>query len=153
MSFTNELSIAPLTKEGVQLAVNQIINDLNSGTISPLLLKTRIKYLENIFDGVKERLDELALDEAQTYGEKSFAYQGLKVEVCEVATKYDFSNCGDPEYKEFTEEKAIIERNIKARETFLKALSGEHTTVTDGGEVITLYPPVKSSKTGLKFTV
>lgn len=153
MSFTNELSILPDNKESLNLAINQTINDIDMGVINPLQLKARLKYFEKYIDGIKDKLDEAALAEAEKYSEKKFGVFGMKVEVCEVYTKYDFSNTNDPTYSKLNEEKKKAEANVKEREIFLKSLTDKLDVIADGGEVVTIYPPIKQSKTGIKITL
>lgn len=154
MSFTNELSIIPTSKEGVELAANQLLNDLDAGLIDPLLLKSRFKYLENIVKAIKPKLDEMAVIEARKYGDKPFGYMGFKVRVAEFGTEYDYTNCGDPVFNQLAKNIKELTEKRKEREARLKLIKQGETDIytdPDTGEVTTLYPPLKTSTTSVEF--
>jgi hypothetical protein len=66
-----------------------------------------------------------------------------------MGVKYDYSVCNDPVYNKLKAQLTVLEDDIKAREKYLKAIptSGVETLFED--EVVTLYPPAKSSTTSI----
>jgi hypothetical protein len=90
---------------------------------------------------------ELTLEEAAKYG-KSFEHYNAKFEVKEMGVKYDFTQCGDPIYNKLAEELAELEKQVKDRQAFLKTVQpGTQLLIED--EVVTLYPPIKTSTTSI----
>jgi hypothetical protein len=92
------------------------------------------------------------LDEAYKYG-KSFEHYNAKFEIKEMGVKYDYSVCQDPVYNSLKNKLSILEDEIKAREKYLKAIlpSGVETLLED--EIVTLYPPSKTSTTTISVNL
>lgn len=88
-------------------------------------------------------------------GDTAVMYDGVKIERAEVGVKYDFENCNDEIMKKLIEEKKELDDRIKEREKFLKSLpvDGFEFANPNTGEIITIYPPARSSKTSLKATI
>jgi hypothetical protein len=80
---------------------------------------------------------------------------GTKLELAEVGTKYDFSQCNDSYLVRLESELVILEEKIKNRKDMLKTLSPEGIIVFDEetGEGDTVYPPSKTSKSSVKTTI
>ena len=131
-----------------------IISAIQQGEVNPLELKLKVKAMESVLETIKPILDKAARDEAETFGSKSFERLGAKVELFEAATKYDYSMCNDDEYKDLLVEQEKLKLKIKKREEFLKSIDGKMTLVIEGtGEVVTVFPPTKSSTSSLKITL
>ena len=131
-----------------------IISAIQQGEVNPLELKLKVKAMESVLETIKPILDKAARDEAETFGAKSFERLGAKVELFEAATKYDYSMCNDDEYKYLLVEQEKLKLKIKKREEFLKSIDGKMTLVIEGtGEVVTVFPPTKSSTSSLKITL
>ncbi len=79
---------------------------------------------------------------------------GALYSVKEFGTSYDYSNCGDNKYKKLLEHQEKLKKEIKKREDFLKGIS-RHETVVDEetSEILTVYPPVKKSSTGVQISI
>ena len=131
-----------------------IISAIQQGEVNPLELKLKVKAMESVLETIKPILDKAARDEAETFGAKSFERLGAKVELFEAATKYDYSMCNDDEYKDLLVEQEKLKLKIKQREKFLQAIDGKMTLVVEGtGEVVTVFPPTKSSTSTIKITL
>jgi hypothetical protein len=81
---------------------------------------------------------------------------GAKCEWVPTFTQYDYSRCADPEWEEYDAAERSATNSRKDRETFLRALK-EPITLVDtrqgNGEIVTVKPPVKTQKEGLKITI
>jgi hypothetical protein len=144
----------PATPEQVAEFSRQIIDELNAGELDALKFKIFLRGIEVFMDNIKPTLDELAREEAEKYGEKSFSLMGAKVELREVGTRYDYSKCGYSKLQHVTTELKTWEDQKKQCEKFLQALSGKTTVVNDvTGEIEDVYPPVKSSKSSVVITL
>jgi hypothetical protein len=94
-------------------------------------------------------------DELTKTGGKLTTPSGAKIEVAEVGTSYDFTNCGDIELTRMEEELKRSEEAVKNRRDFLKTVTVKGMVVTDTetGETYTVYPPVKTSKSSYKVSL
>jgi len=142
----------PNKKHIQQMAINDAKNMLESGEENPLLLRVQIKRMIEFLAVYDKQLDEAVRTEAELYGEKSFEFQGAKVELAEVSVRYNYSD--DIEWVKI---KGLIDpmtKDLKEREEFLKKLTKPIDTIDkDTGEVITIRPAAKSSKSSVKITL
>jgi hypothetical protein len=143
----------PATPQEVTNFSNQLIDALNGGEIDALKFKVFLKGLETVIENIAPTLDRMARDEAEKYGEKSFTLLGAKVELREVGVKYDYTNCGYSKLQHITTELDAWARQKNEAETFLRGLKSSMTVVNDiTGEIETIYPPAKSSKSAVAIT-
>jgi hypothetical protein len=149
LATTNDLSLFETTKSERQDFAQCVVNNLKDGLSDPLKIHLQVKCMEDLIKQITSHPDykDLTLDEASKYG-KSFEMHNAKFEVKEMGVKYDYSNCGDPIYNRLAEELAELEKKVKDRQAFLKAVQpGTELLIED--EVIVLYPPVKTSTTSI----
>lgn len=132
----------------------KLIEELNDGEIEPLKFKVFVKCLETVLANIKPTLDELALDEAEKYGQKSFGLLGAKIELREVGTRYNYSQCGYPEWERAEQKFKEISDRKKQIESLLQAVKKPMSmNDEETGEVVTVYPPVKSSTSSVVITL
>lgn len=146
---TTDLSLFETTKAERQDFAQSVVNSLKEGNSDPLKVHLQVKCLEDLIKQITTHPEykELTLDEANKYG-KSFDLHNAKFEIKEMGVKYDYSNCGDPIYDELLQKLVSLEKDIKDRQAFLKAVKpGTEILIED--EVIVLYPPVKTSTTSI----
>lgn len=96
---------------------------------------------------------DYARDEIAKYGKSVTTGSGTKIELAEVGTKYDYSQCGDPEMDELNNRLNEIKVLLEARQDFLKKLPEKGLEIVRGDEVIWVYPPSKSSTSSIKTTI
>ena len=136
--------------------VEKVIDDFNSqylslieqGALNPLDVKILIKRLSKSLDEIEEQVCKMALAEAEKYGSKTFQYKSAEIEICELGTKYDYTNCNSHKWnkmntaiKDLTNSKTELEKLLK---TIKDPIADPET-----GELI--YPAIKTSTTGLKI--
>lgn len=147
---TNLLSFFEVNKESRKAYAESLIEGLKEGLSDPLKIHYQIKCVEDFVKTLTSDSDykTLLLDEAAKYG-KTFEHYNARFEVKEMGVKYDYSVCNDPVYNKLKAQLTVLEDEIKAREKYLKAIpsSGVETLLED--EVLTLYPPAKSSTTSI----
>lgn len=149
----NLLQSIQLGKPEISEVTQEIIKQLNDGNINPLETHLRFKAIENVIKTVKPILDPLARSEAEKYGERKFTAMGANVELAETGTKYDYSNCGDPVLTDLNLQLEALEAKIEKRKEFLKAIDGsEVITDQSTGEIVIIYPPVKTSTSSIKVS-
>lgn len=107
-------------------------------------------------EGDKEFVSFLR-DEIERNGEKGkyTTGRGVKFEVAETGSSYDFSKCNDPELLDLEEKSKAAAEALKARKEFLKTVpaAGLPIIIESTGETVTLYPPSKSSKSSFKVSL
>ena len=149
LATTTDLSLFETTKAERQDFAQYVVNGLKDGLSDPLKVHLQVKCMEDLIKQITSHPEykDLTLDEAAKYG-KSFEMHNAKFEVKEMGVKYDYSACGDPVYNELSQKMAELEKEIKDRQAFLKAVKpGTEILVED--EVVVLYPPVKTSTTSI----
>lgn len=149
IATVTDLSLFETTKSERQDFAQSVVNGLKEGLSDPLKVHLQVKCMEDLIKQITSHPDykDLTLDEAAKYG-KSFEHYNAKFEIKEMGVKYDYSNCGDPIYNQLAEELAELEKKVKERQAFLKAVQpGTELLIED--EVIVLYPPVKTSTTSI----
>jgi hypothetical protein len=143
----------PETKSQAQTFAQEIIEQVESGSIDSLEVHIRCKAFMVALTQVIESIETLTLAEAEKHG-KSFDFKSARIEVKELGSKWHFDKSNDSKYFLIKSniEKLDIER--KDRETFLKSLKSK-TSILDRetGEVIEIFPPYKTSKTGITVTL
>jgi hypothetical protein len=143
----------PQTGDQILEFQNEILDSVTNGFEDPLFLIVRLKAWSKAIDGAIDSIQEYALSEAQKHG-KSFAIYGAKIEVKEMGTKWYFDKTGDPVIARIADQKDQIGKAEKDRQAFLKTLK-EKTSFLDeeSGEVFTVYPARKESKTGIAISI
>ena len=112
--------------------------------------------MEFLIKEIKSNIEfiESARSEVSKWGKEYKSSTGTKVELAEVGTKYFYSQCNDVILNRLLMNQECIEFDIKERQNFLKSLPSEGLdTITTDGEVVTLYPPTKTSTSSIKTTL
>jgi len=146
----SNLSLFETTKEQRQQFCANVIDVLNEGLTDPLKIHLQVKCLEDIIKQLtsNEKYKEYLLTEASKYG-KTFEHHNAKFEIKEMGVKYDFKACGDPIMNDLISQQEQLDKAIKERQTFLKGIPAQGLETLIEDEVITLYPPVKTSTTSI----
>jgi hypothetical protein len=143
----------PQTGDQILEFQNEILDSVTNGFEDPLFLLVKLKAMSKALDGAIDSIQEFALSEAQKHG-KSFAIYGAKVEVKEMGTKWFFDKTGDPIIARIAEQKDQIGKAEKDRQAFLKTLKEKVSFLDEeSGEVFTVYPARKESKTGIAISI
>ena len=149
-----DLSLFETSKTERLSFAQSVINSAKEGLINPLKLHLQVKCLEDLIKQITSNPDykELTIDEAYKYG-KTFEQYNAKFEIKEMGVKYDFTNCGDPIMTDLLEQQATLDAQIKERQKFLKSVPAEGLQTLIEDEVVTLYPPVKTSTTTISVNL
>jgi hypothetical protein len=157
LTTTSLLALFETNKEERQSFALSVISEIESGNIDPLKVHLQVKCMEDIIKLLNSNTiyKSSVLESAQKYGQKSFDYMNSKIEIKETGVKYDYSQCGDVILDKLNWQAENLAKDIKARETILKAVSekGMIMTDTETGESFTVYPPSKSSTTSIAVTL
>jgi hypothetical protein len=152
LSVTN-LSLFETSKSERQNFAEQITNNLLEGLADPLKVHLQVKCMEDLIKQITSNsvYKDLLVTEAAKFG-KSFEHHNAKFEIKETGVKYDYESCSDPILKDLEDELALLESKIKDRQSFLKSIKGT-IEILIGDELVTLYPPVKTSTTSVTINL
>lgn len=152
-STLSTINLMPLGKEQIQDFANKTIEEVKAGNINALELKAKLKAIEQSIDLIDKGTKEEQSKEMGKYG-KSAELLGFRIEQAELGVKYNYSECGDVEWLEIDKKLAELNESKRKREQMLKTLTKPVTVASDStGEIYTIHPPIKTSTTGLKFTL
>lgn len=154
ISAIGVLSLLETTKEQRESFVRSIVSALDEGQVDPLKIHLQVKNTEDLIKQITsdEKYREFLLNEAQKYG-KSFEQYNAKFQVKETGTRYDYSGCNDAELRELEIQAQHWQDKLKERQKFLQNLPASGIEVLQGDELVTVYPPVKTSTTSLTVTL
>ena len=144
--MNRDLLSADISKADIELFTESIVSKVFDGDLDPLSVHIRSKAVIKALDAIVSKTEELARDNAQKYGEKSFNAYGAKVELREGYDTPDFSQ---------DDVCLSLTAKLKARQEMLKQafrLNGKAVIVDpDTGEVVPVMP-VKSTKSTISIT-
>lgn len=143
-----------ITKSELSLIAQVTISDLivNSNSLEALDTLVKMEYLIKQIKSNDDFIQDVR-NEIEKHGKSLTTATGVKVELAEVGTIYDFQNCNDPEYNELVNMVEYYEEELRKRKEYLKSLPKSMEILTKDGEVITIHPPVKTSKSSFKTTL
>lgn len=154
ISAIGVLSLLETTKEQRESFVRSIVSALDEGQVDPLKIHLQVKNTEDLIKQITadEKYREFLLNEAQKYG-KSFEQYNAKFQVKETGTRYDYSGCNDAELRELEMQAQHWQDKLKERQKFLQNIPASGLEVLQGDELVTVYPPVKTSTTSVTVTL
>lgn len=139
------------SRDNLALTAQRIVDAVHNGEINPLHALAPLRYLSDICAKVqKEILDDIIV-EVDKHG-KSATYLNVEFSKMEAGVKYDWMLCGDPVLNRLLDEQEALLAKVKERQDFLKKCPADGLSINDPetGEVVTIYPPNKSSTTTVK---
>ena len=148
------LSLFDLNKEQRAELVQTTIERIANGELSPLKAHLQVKAMEDIIDGITKdkTYKEMLLDEAAKYG-KTFEFGNGKFSTKETGVRYAYDQCNDPVLSELMEQNDKLLEQIKLRQKFLQTVPSEGMDIRVNDELVTVYPPAKSSTTSVTVTL
>jgi hypothetical protein len=137
-------------KEMAALAIESVLENGN-----PLEVAESLSAMEDFIKQVKseKRFTDYVREETIKYGKSFVSPSGAKIEIAETGSKYDFSNCNDLELIKLETILEDLTDRIKKRKDFLKTVSTSGIDIRHNDELITIYPPSKSSTSSYKITL
>lgn len=142
-----------ISKYDIKVLAKEVVDNVClSGKI--IKLAENLAKMDLLIDEIKknENYKNYILNEISYYGKSHTTASGTKIELAEVGTKYDYGQTGDLIMVDLELQKAILDAKIKERQTFLKSIT-KPMEVLFSDEVVTLYPPAKTSTSSVKITI
>lgn len=137
-----------LTKTAQKTISENIIAEVKNGNTSALEMQVKLKFIADTIKDSQDGIKEDVLSEVNKFAKgQEIAKLGARIEPMEAGIKYNYESCGHPRY-------AVLKKELKDLEEFLKALKQKTVMVDeDTGDIITLYPPLKTSTSTVKVTL
>lgn len=140
----------------VSVLAQQAIDAVVNGDVDPVQTYIAIRRMEKAIELFKENPEVNAIVQAEIekYGKDGAAVGDCTLKIKEAGVRYDFKACNDRRYEDLLSTEKAASADRKDREKFLKGVPAAGQTVVneDTGEVFTIYPPAKSSKTTIETT-
>lgn len=156
LSVTSVLSLFDTNKEQRKEFAAAVVARMSFGTINPLNVHVQVKCMEDVIKKILEdpQYKAMVVAEAEKYGKKPFEFHNAEVAVKEAGIKYDYTSCNDLVYADLLQAYQHTETLLKEREKFLKTVpTTGMDIITEEGEVLKIYPPVKTSTTTTVVTL
>jgi len=156
LKFALPTITAGYTKTQLKIAAENIVKGLmESGYVTQAA--EAVAAMENFIKEIKSQPEYIALvrDEVAKSGKIFSTPSGTKIELAEVGTKYDFSNCEDQLLLIMEQQAVVLSEKVEARKAMLKTvpLSGMLVTDEETGDTYKVYPPSKTSTSSYKVTL
>ncbi len=157
-----EANVPVISKGSALNAADKIYYNILENGESALSYAEMFSFVGEIEDILKKKEDDngknkfadLVRDEIQKSSDdgKSVTTKfGTKFSLAETGTKYSFVECNCEEWNKLNKELEDLKLKIKDREEFLKKLKTPLDVVDKtSGEVVTIYPAVKTSTSSYK---
>ena len=146
----------PFTKVQQSDFVESLVAQIEDGEVNPVEAVVKAKALYEMLDSFLKdnRTKEYVLNECDKYNKgETPSFAGATVQVRETGVKYDYMNCGDPEYTSLLKQEQEISDARKKREKYLSAITSPKTEINKKtGEIYTLKPPVRTASPSFIIT-
>lgn len=141
-----------LTKTNVNSFSNQIVFEYKTGNKNPFDYLGELEFISQAIEKAKSEIRELLIEELHFYENKTKTKNGIQFKLKESGVKYDYAST--KKWNELNDEMEQMKTQIKDLESHLKSLKAKQTMVDEStGELIELFPPIKSSKTTIEITI
>lgn len=136
----------------VKAIAEAFTTQIEEGYTNPLEFAVKAKMLIKALEEAINNTQEVAMNEQAKHGKQAQIF-GAEVMQVEAGVRYDFTVCNDLEWEQINQQIEIAKSILKDRETFLKSLTKPENVIDENGEIRTINPPIKTSKTTLKITI
>lgn len=113
--------------------------------------QAKIEPDKEFLNYVREQIEKNGQKAGTTF--KFTSLRGVKFENADTGTTYDFSKCNDSVLVQLEDDVAKAKEALKQRQEFLKTVSHKGLDIRDDDELVTIYPPSKSSKSSFKVSL
>jgi hypothetical protein len=148
-----KMSTLQKNRRAGKLFIEKAVHDAVNGDIDPLNVFIAFNDIAKQLKAANDQIQELAMDQAQLHGAKTFSHHGYQIGVVQGRTTWDFKNCQG--VVEMEAEVKRLKENLKAMRKAADAdgfselveLNGQQVLAAPdkNGELIAL-PSTKNSK-------
>lgn len=143
-----------ISRTDIDVFSDGLIEAVQGGELNALELRAMIKGLEMILERANKATQDNQVRAADLFEGTKFEAYGVEFTKGDVYTKYDYSGCGDPIWERLEQMAASAAKDLKDRETFLKAVKAPFSLLDESsGEVVTIHPPKVNRTAGLKVSI
>ena len=157
MTVNSVTALFPQTKSQIKTFAEQMINSVLDGYADPLKVKVQLAAMKKTIEEIEsnDEFKEAILNEAAKFHKEELKdIYNSKIEIKETAVKYDYSQCGMPEYESIISDITALTERKKKLETRLKTINASEEYICPStGEIVTLKAPSKQSTTSIVITI
>lgn len=147
------ISAPVLSKEAQSNVAEDLVAQVINGDVDPVQAFVHMKAIGEVVDIFLKHPEVIATTQSAVaeVGKKT-EYAGATIAISNT-TRYDYASSGDQEYAELMRQKEDIDTKIKARQMFLKSISGNIDVVNrETGEMVTVNAPIPTVSSTLRVT-
>ena len=122
----------------IELEIAELVEQVEEGNADAILAYKELSSIAKVLDQAKKQVSIIAVNEARSYGQKSFEHEGMKCELRSGRKVWDFK--GIPEWAEMT--KAIKDKTEQYKGAYSAWEKGGSVFDEETGEQIPI-PKVK----------
>jgi len=140
-----------VTKDTIREKVQAVVETIREGITDPIEALVFAKKMHELAKLLEANVREFA--ESKGVGSAGLEMFSCKLSQAMTGVSYDYEACGDPVWEHLSWQLMAAKNNLKEREKFLQGVTKPMTIVDDSngsGEIVTIHPPIKSGKLGLK---
>lgn len=157
MTVQSVTALFPETKSEIKLFADKMIESVLDGYTDPLKVKVQLAAMKKTIEEIESSEDfkTAVLNEAERYHKDELKnIHNANVQIKETGVKYDYSQCGMPEYESIVSDIATLTERKKALEKRLQTITTPEEYVCPmTSEMVTLMPPSKTSTTTIVITI
>lgn len=146
-----------VSKTNLDRITRRYVAAIEGGDVNPLDAIVKMHAVGKLVEGVTKNVlvKDAVRAELEKYGSKTVKFNGATFTMKTVGTRYDYSVCDDPVWRELKGKAEAANAALKEREEMLKVLPLEGITVVDDatGEVCRVCRPGKTSEEGYAITL
>lgn len=144
-----KMSTLQKNRRAGKLFIEKAVNDAVNGDIDPLNVFIAFNDIAKQLKAANDQIQELAMDQAQLHGAKTFSHHGYQIGVVQGRTMWDFKNC-----KGVVEMEAEVKRLKDGLKAMQKAADAEgYSEVVDlNGQKVLAAPDQNGELVALPVT-
>lgn len=157
MTVNSVAALFPETKSEIKSFADKMIESVLDGYIDPLKVKVQLAAMKKTIEEIEssEEFKDCVMNAANKYHKDELKnIHNANIQIKETGVKYDYSQCGMPEYYLVCEELLQLTERKKALENRLKTVTKEEDYICPiTSEMVKLMPPSKTSTTTVTITI
>ena len=139
----------------VKQTAQSLISEAEEGNVDTLSALAHLEFMSQVIEMAKDELRQRAVNELDAYGAEAkigVVKHGVTFKHKEAGVRYSYDNT--PAWAEIKLREEAVASERKGLEEQLKVLKSKQTILDETtGELIELYPPIKTSKTTVEISL